>query len=329
MKKSEIKSDPTEQNSPTEGGKKSAVASDLGQNAYSSVDWINLLIEENEDNYKEKAPDQIVLDFMKRRKDFPLLNEWNSYFLREYFRKMKPGIAPAYLGLVNFTAQSKAKPQEYLWTFSLTVEALYCAMTMLNPLRMRIEQYLKNFTNRSPGFLGDFYRKSDYRSQAVEEATAPQFVPQIKDFWEESDLAAMQKIRDDLAAGWSNTRFKYKDSDLSDWLNFCLTIRMQSIEFQARMIYSSGPQWIEILKLFLRRTLPMDDPAFLLFGNGIPDNDTTANFAAQKLLKFADQFYESPLPRLPNNWLNYGMRGLNIPQYPKLDKLKEQEEKIS
>ena len=133
---------------------------------------------------------------MKRRKDFPLLNEWNSYFLRENFRKMKPGIAPAYLGLVNFTAQSKAKPQEYLWTFSLTVEALYCAMPMLNPLRMRIEQYLKNFTNRSPGFLGDFYRKSDYRSQAVEEATAPQFVPQIKDFWEESDLAAMQKIRD-------------------------------------------------------------------------------------------------------------------------------------
>ena len=114
MKKSEIKSDPTEQNSPTEGGKKSAVASDLGQNAYSSVDWINLLIEENEDNYKEKAPDQIVL------------NEWNSYFLREYFRKMKPGIAPAYLGLVNFTAQSKAKPQEYLWTFSLTVEARPC-----------------------------------------------------------------------------------------------------------------------------------------------------------------------------------------------------------
>ena len=54
-----------------------------------------------------------------------------------------------------------------------------------------------------------------------------------------------------------------------------------------------------------------------------------ANFAAQKLLKFADQFYEWPLPRLPNNWLNYGMRGLNIPQYPKLDKLKEQEEKIS
>lgn len=62
MKKSEIKSDPTEQNSPTEGGKKSAIASDLGQNAYSSLDWINLLIEENEDNYKEKAPDQIVLD---------------------------------------------------------------------------------------------------------------------------------------------------------------------------------------------------------------------------------------------------------------------------
>ena len=47
------------------------------------------------------------------------------------------------------------------------------------------------------------------------------------------------------------------------------------------------------------------------------------------LFKFADQFYEWPLPRLPNNWLNYGMRGLNIPQYPKLDKLKEQEEKIS
>ena len=180
MQKSEIYSD------PTEGGKKSAGVSGLGQNALPSVDWINLLIEENEDNYKEKAPDQIVLDFMKRRKDFPFLNEWNSYFLREYFRKMKPGLAPAYLGL---TSESKAKPQEYLWAFSLTVEALYCSMTMLNPLRMRIEQYLKNFTNRSPGFLGDFYRKSDYLYQAVEEATARQFVPQIKDFWEESDLA--------------------------------------------------------------------------------------------------------------------------------------------
>lgn len=99
---------------------------------------------------------------------------------------------------------------------------------------------------------------------------------------------------------------------------------MQSIEFHARMIYSSGPQWIEILKLFLRRTLPMDDPEFLLFGNGIPDNDTISNLAAQKLLSFADQFYEWALPRLPNNWLNYGMRGLNIPQYPKLDKEKEQ-----
>lgn len=106
----------------------------------------------------------------------------------------------------------------------------------------------------------------------------------------------MQKIRDDLAAGWSNTRFKYKDSDLSDWLNFCLTIRMQSIEFQARMIYSSGPQWIEILKLFLRRTLPMDDPAFLLFGNGIPDNDTTANFAAQSCLSLQINFMSGLCP---------------------------------
>lgn len=91
MQKSEIYSDPTEPDSPTEGGKKSAGVSGLGQNALPSVDWINLLIEENEDNYKEKAPDQIVLDFMKRRKDFPFLNEWNSYFLREYFRKRNPG----------------------------------------------------------------------------------------------------------------------------------------------------------------------------------------------------------------------------------------------
>ena len=95
MQKSEIYSDPTEPDSPTEGGKKSAGVSGLGQNALPSVDWINLLIEENEDNYKEKAPDQIVLDFMKRRKDFPFLNEWNSYFLREYnhkkFQKTKHG----------------------------------------------------------------------------------------------------------------------------------------------------------------------------------------------------------------------------------------------
>lgn len=51
----------------------------------------------------------------------------------------------------------------------------------------------------------------------------------------------------------------------------------------------------------------MNSPAFLLFGNEIPDNDSVANLAAQKLLKFADQFYEWALPRLPNTLLNYGM----------------------
>lgn len=51
----------------------------------------------------------------------------------------------------------------------------------------------------------------------------------------------------------------------------------------------------------------MNSPAFRLFGNEIPDNDSVANLAAQKLLKFADQFYEWALPRLPNNLLNYGM----------------------
>lgn len=288
----------------------------------SSVDWINSLMEENQRNYEKKKPDQIVLDFLKRRKEFPFLDAWNSYFLREYFKKMRPGLAPAFLGLINFTSQ-KAKPQEYLWATALTTEALYCAMTMLNPLRMRVEQFLKVSTKRSPGFLGEFYKsqKSELLlSQSIEDATSKPFVPQIQNFWEAEDLGAMQKIRDDLLAGWRESIFKYKEGDLSQWLFFCLTVRMQTIEFHARMVFSGGPQWIEILRLFLRRTLPMDDPAFLLFGNGFSDDTETSDRAAEELLKFADKFYDWPSSRLPSPWMNYGLRGLDLPQYPKLYK---------
>lgn len=39
------------------------------------------------------------------------------------------------------------------------------------------------------------------------------------------------------------------------------------------MIYFIELQSIENLKLFLKLTLPMNDPTFLLFGNGILDDE--------------------------------------------------------
>lgn len=298
----------------------------------SAVDWLNHLIAENQKNYFDKTPDQIVLDFFKRTKEFPFLNEWNEFFMRAYFKDMRADIAPAFVGLIRHTAGAEAKPNEYLWTVALAAEGLLSAYSVLTPFRIRFEQYLKTPKDRSPDFLGDFYhacKGGKAVSEAIQAAASEEFSPQLKNFWRPEDLEVLRRIRNGLAATWKAADFEYKGRDIEELLNFCLTVRMQMVEFNARMIYSSGSQWIEILRIFLRRTLPSSSPEFLSLGNDIPNNEKTAREAGKALVKLADKFYGWPAPRLPNDWLNCGVRGLDMPQYPKLYKSKEKERKIS
>ncbi len=297
---------------------------------YSSVDWLNHLTTENKKHYVEKTPDQVVIDFLKRRKEFPFLQAWIAFFLPSYFESMNPEMAPAFLALFRKTSNATALPREYLWTIAIATEAIYSAVTVLNVVRVRAEQFVKSTGKRKPGPLGDFfqaYKNEQTYLDLLKSVKTRKYTPQLPYFWNPQDVAALQAIRDGLKAGWKGSSFDYTEKDLSQWLDFFTVVRMQLVEFHARMIFSSGPQWIEILKIFLRRSLPFDHPDFKSVGKDFPVDKTISVKATGEVLKFADEFYNWPAPKLPEEWLNCGLRGLNRPLYSTLYKTAKQKRK--
>jgi len=280
--------------------------------------WMNNINRENQERWMKLRYDQVAVDFVKTLRAFPLLRLWSDTFAKELLMTLDPEQFQEYrLDLESFV--SETVDIRALQAITKTIYIDFSAYHMINPLRQRLEQYLKFPPKRTPGLLDDFYKKYEDNKEFREDilrSSRKVFKPGLQNFWNSEDLEELTNIRDSLFNCWDNSDFELTDKEyLHCRLRYCLAIRMDMVEMTAAMNIIGGDQWIEVLSTFLRRTTPAE--GFNLTDD-LQDRVVKLESVESELhhrSQVIDYLCAPERNGIPENYLNCDGRGLSIPPY--------------
>ncbi len=281
--------------------------------------WLNSINQENKERWIDLRYDQVAVEFVKTLRSFPLMKVWSDTYAKKLLTVLDLEQCQQYQKDLDSFCSEKVDVQAFQ-AICKTIYIDFSAYHMINPLRQRLEQYLKTPLKRTPGLLEDIYKQNEENIEFQDNilrSSREVFAPGLKNFWKPQDIKELTAIRDSLFNNWNEMDFELTDKEyVQNRLRFCLAVRMDMVELSVAMNILGGDQWVEALSIFLRRTTTPE---------GFNLKDDPSQNPLERLTMVKDLLHKRSIVlnylcqperrRIPEGYLNCIGRGLNIPPY--------------